>query len=134
MSQHGGELTSLKGTVNKAHESKKTDLVKTGTEKSGNLLDDGLGSEEGIVALGKLLDELLVLVELLELIGGFRLNADLVGLIDMLGITDDADLLLWSGDVGEPKLRVSREKSLPLDLRLWVGVRNRVATTRGDLV
>jgi len=86
MSQHGGELTSL---------------VETGTEKSGNLLDDGLGSEEGIVALGKLLDELLVLVELLELIGRFGLNADLVGLIDMLSITDDADLLLWSGDVGE---------------------------------
>jgi len=98
VSQHGGELTGL---------------VETGTEKSGNLLDDGLGSEEGIVALGKLLDELLVLVELLELIGGFRLNADLVGLINMLGITDDTDLLFRSGDVREPELRVSRENPSP---------------------
>ena len=77
-------------------------LVETGTEKSRNLLDDGLGSEESIVALGELLNKLLVLVELLEIVSGLGVDTDLVGLIDMGGITDDADLLLWSGDVGEP--------------------------------
>lgn len=38
-----------------------TSLGKTGTQKTGDLLDQGLGSEESVVLLCELLDELLVL-------------------------------------------------------------------------
>ena len=44
----GGELASL---------------GETGTEETGDLLDQGLRGQEGVVLLGELLDELLVLVE-----------------------------------------------------------------------
>ena len=38
-----------------------TSLGQTGAEQTRNLLDEGLGSKEGVVLLGELLDELLVL-------------------------------------------------------------------------
>jgi hypothetical protein len=38
-------------------------LGQTGTEQTRDLLDQSLGSEERVVLLGELLDELLVLVE-----------------------------------------------------------------------
>ena len=38
-------------------------LGETGAEQTGDLLDERLGGKEGVVALGELLDELLVLVE-----------------------------------------------------------------------
>jgi hypothetical protein len=41
----------------------KLTLGKTGTQQTRDLLDQGFGSQESIVLLGKLLDELLVLVE-----------------------------------------------------------------------
>ena len=41
-------------------------LVQTRTNDLGNLLDKGGGSKKGIVLLRKLLDELLVLIELLQ--------------------------------------------------------------------
>ena len=44
MSQHGGELTGF---------------VKTGSEKTGDLLDERLGSKESIVLLGELFDKFL---------------------------------------------------------------------------
>ena len=37
-------------------------LGETGAEQTGDLLDEGLGRQEGVVLLGELLDELLVLV------------------------------------------------------------------------
>lgn len=43
-------------------------LGETGTEETGNLLDQGVGGDEGIVFASKLLDELLVLVELLQVL------------------------------------------------------------------
>lgn len=38
-------------------------LGETGTEQTGDLLDEGFGGEESVVLLGELLDEFLVLVE-----------------------------------------------------------------------
>jgi hypothetical protein len=38
-------------------------LRETGAEETRDLLDERLGREEGVVLLGELLDELLVLVE-----------------------------------------------------------------------
>jgi len=43
-------------------------LGETGTEETGNLLDEGVRGNEGIVLLRQLLDELLVLVELLQVL------------------------------------------------------------------
>ena len=48
MRHRGGELASL---------------GETGTEQTGNLLDEGLGGKESIVLFGELLDKLLVFVE-----------------------------------------------------------------------
>lgn len=78
-----------------------TGLVETRSQKTGNLLDQGLGSEESIVLLGELLDLLLVLVELLEVINGLELHADLLGLVAVKSITENADGHLGAGDVGE---------------------------------
>jgi len=38
-------------------------LGETGSEQTGDLLDESFGSQEGVVLFGKLLDELLVFVE-----------------------------------------------------------------------
>jgi len=76
-------------------------LVETGSEKTGNLLDQSLGGEESIVLLGELLDLLLVLVELLQVINGLVLHGDLLGLVAVKGITENADGHLGAGDVGE---------------------------------
>ena len=99
-------------------------LGKTGTEQSRDLLDEGLGGEEGLVLLSELLDELLVLVELLQVIDGhvcgnergrrsasmngrekgegrLTLELDLLSSIDISGIGENADGHPGSGDVGE---------------------------------
>lgn len=43
-------------------------LGETGTEQTGNLLDEGLRGKESVVLLSELLDELLVLVELFQVL------------------------------------------------------------------
>lgn len=80
-----------------------TDSVKNGSEDGGDLLDEGVRSEEHGVLLGPLLDELLVLVEGLEEIEVNGVNLDVLGLndVEMLGVSDEADLEAGSGDVGE---------------------------------
>ena len=80
-----------------------TDSVKNGSEDGGDLLDEGVtGKEEGVL-LGPLLDELLVLVEGLETIEVDDIDLDVLGLdnVEMLGVSDQADLEAWAGDVGE---------------------------------
>jgi len=76
-------------------------LVETRSQETGDLLDQGLGGEESIVLLGELLDLLLVLVELLQVINGLVLHTDLLGLVAVKGITENADRHLGAGDVGE---------------------------------
>ena len=44
-------------------------LVEPRAQEPGHLLDQGVRGEEGVVALGKLLDLLLVLVQLLQVLG-----------------------------------------------------------------
>ena len=43
-------------------------LGETRTQETGDLLDQGVGGDEGIVLASKLLDELLVLVKLLQVL------------------------------------------------------------------
>ncbi|GMT29538.1 hypothetical protein PFISCL1PPCAC_20835, partial [Pristionchus fissidentatus] len=74
-------------------------LVETRTEDTGDLLDERLGSEERIVTLGELLDELLVLVELLQVISVHAGDAGGVGLIAMLLVSKNTDLHVRLGDV-----------------------------------
>jgi len=82
------------------------DSVKNGSNDDGDSLEDGVGSEEEIVFLGPLLDDFLVLVELLELIEGGEGEVSeeshvFDGLSSVLLISDQADLEVGTGHVGE---------------------------------
>lgn len=76
-------------------------LGQTGTEQTGNLLDEGVGGDEGIVLARELLDELLVLVELLEIIGAHGVDTAVLGTINVVLVTEDADGHAGAGDRGE---------------------------------
>jgi len=91
-------------------------LGQTGTEETRDLLDQSLGSQEGIILLGELLDELLVLVQLLQIIDRHILEVDLLSTIDISSISKDADGHARTGNVRE--LDCSRETFVPL----WVVV------------
>lgn len=77
-------------------------LVQTGTQQTGNLLDQRLGSQESVVGLGQFLNQLLVLVQLLQSFGIHELDAVGLGLIAMLLVTQNAHLHLGTGDVLQP--------------------------------
>ena len=77
-------------------------LGETGAEQTGDLLDEGLGGQEGVVLLGELLDELLVLVELLQVVDGLVLKVDLLRTVDVGGIGENANGHARAGDVREP--------------------------------
>jgi hypothetical protein len=63
---------------------------KTWSQETGDLLNQGIGGEEGIIFAGQFLDKLLVLVQLLQVIGGHGINAVVLGTIDIVLITQDA--------------------------------------------
>lgn len=67
-----------------------TTLGKTGTQETRNLLDESIGSDEGIILGGELLDELLVLVELLQVIRGHGIDTKVLGTIDIVLVTENA--------------------------------------------
>jgi len=69
-----------------------TGLVKSGAKEPGDLLDKGVGSQEGVIALGQLLHLLLVLVQLLQIVGSHAGDALSLGLVTMLLISQNADL------------------------------------------
>lgn len=69
-------------------------LGETWTEETWNLLDQGVGSDESIVLACELLDELLVLVELLQVISGHGVNTTVLGTIDIVLVTENAERLL----------------------------------------
>jgi len=83
---HGGEFTGL---------------VQTGTQDTRDLLDERVRSQESVVLLSQLLDQLLVLVHLLQ--GLLIHGRDTVGcrLIAMLLIPEDADGELRARNVTE---------------------------------
>ena len=62
-------------------------LGETRTKETRNLLDQTLGSKEGIVLASKLLDELLVLVQLLEVLSGHAVNAVVLGTVKIVLVT-----------------------------------------------
>ena len=87
-------------------------LGKTGTQQTRNLLDEGVGSDEGVVLAGQLLDELLVLVELLQVLGGHGVNTTVLGTVDIVLVTENADGHVGARDTG--KLDGARETLVTL--------------------
>lgn len=73
-------------------------LGETRTQETGDLLDESIGSNEGIVLASKLLDELLVLVELLQVIGRHGVDTTVLGTIEIVLVTEDADGHVGAGD------------------------------------
>ena len=79
-----------------------THLVEPGSEEPRDLLDQGVGAEEGVVLLGEALHLLLVLVELLEVVGGHELDALGLGLVAVLLVAEQAHGELLAGHVLQP--------------------------------
>ncbi len=76
-------------------------LVQLGTQDTRNLLDDGIRGEESVVLVGPLLDDLLVLVELLQAVHINEVVTSSLGFVAVLGVSDDADLLVGASNVGQ---------------------------------
>lgn len=76
-------------------------LGQTRTQETRNLLDQAVGSDEGIVLAGKLLDELLVLVQLLQVVSGHGVDATVLGTVDIVLVTQDADGHVGAGHGGQ---------------------------------
>jgi hypothetical protein len=66
------------------------------------LLDERIGSDEGLVLASKLLDKLLVLVELLQVVGAHGVDAVVLRTIDVVLVTKNAN-----GQVCGPALALS---------------------------
>jgi len=75
-------------------------LVQTGN-KTGDLSDDDLRGKESIILLTQLLDQLLVLVELLQHINVHEVDSGLLGLLNVLSISEHANVEPNFGDVRE---------------------------------
>jgi len=105
-----GLLNKVVGMVDWGREL--SSLVEAWAEETGNLLDEGLGGEEGIVLFGKLLNELLVLVKLLEVLHSLEVHASSLGLIDMKGVSENANAHLGTRNVW--KLDGARETLITL--------------------
>jgi hypothetical protein len=99
----GTELVGLigQGIVVRDGSRELTDLVETRTQETRNLLDQSIGGEESIVLLGKLLDELLVLVELLKIVNRLEFHTSTLGLITVESITENTDGHVGTSNVGE---------------------------------
>ena len=78
-------------------------LVQPRSQEPGDLLDEGVGAEESVIALGELLHLLLVLVELLEVVSAHGGDVLALGLINVLLVTEQTHLELPPGDVSQPE-------------------------------
>lgn len=65
-------------------------LGQAGAQETGNLLDQSLGSDKSVVLASKLLDELLVLVQLLQVISRHGIDTTVLGTIDIVLVTENA--------------------------------------------
>merc|ERR1739845_204971 len=78
---------------------KLTRLVQAWSQQSRNLSDQSVRSQESVVLFSELLHQLLVLIKLLQIIDGHAWDVELVGLIDMRLVTQNANSELWLGNV-----------------------------------
>ncbi|KAH3667210.1 hypothetical protein OGAPHI_002859 [Ogataea philodendri] len=93
-----------------------TSLGQLRTQKSWNLLNQNLRSNESIVLLGQLLDELLVLVQLLQVINRHGIDTKRLSSVDIESITKNTDGHVRSWNLR--KLQGTRETLVSL----WVVV------------
>lgn len=66
-----------------------------------DLLDQDFGGDKSIVLFRQFLDQFLVLVHLLEVIDTHDVDAKLLCSVDIVGVAEDTDGHLGSGDVGQ---------------------------------
>lgn len=78
-----------------------THLVELGTDDTGDSLDESISGQESVVGRGPLLDRLLLLVELLQVISRDAVKSELLSHIEMLLISNDADLGVRTSLLGE---------------------------------
>jgi len=78
-------------------------LVKSGSQQPGNLLDQSVGAEEGVVGLGEVLHLLLVLVQLLEVVSGHAGKTFLLGLVAVSLVSEDTHAELLARNILQPK-------------------------------
>lgn len=64
-------------------------LGQTRTQETRDLLDQAVGGDEGVVLAGELLDQLLVLVELLEIVGRHGVNTMVLGSVNVVLVTEN---------------------------------------------
>lgn len=76
-------------------------LGETRTQETRDLLDEGVGGDKGVVLARELLDELLVLVELLEVVGAHGIHTAVLGAVDVVLVTEDADAHVRARDTRE---------------------------------
>ena len=81
--------------------SRKLTLGKTWTQKTWDLLDEGVGCDECIVLAGELLDELLVLVQLLQVLGAHGIDTVVFGAVDVVLVSEHADGHVRARDLGQ---------------------------------
>lgn len=79
-----------------------TGFVETRSQQSRDLLDERLRGEEGVVLLGELLDQLLVLVEFLQGFGIHEWDFECLGFVAMLLVAENAHLHLRAWDELQP--------------------------------
>ncbi len=103
------------------HEGELADLDQDVAQESGDLLHQGLRCDEGVVRLGPLFDEFLVLVELLQSVLVDAGDAVLLGLHAVGGRTDDRD--------AHPGLGCVRQSDLARESFVFF----RVVVTQSDL-
>lgn len=77
-------------------------LVQARAKQTRNLLDQRLRGQEGIIGLGQLLHQLLVLVQLLQSLGIHEVDVVGLGFVAMLLIAKDAHLHLGTRNVLQP--------------------------------
>ena len=79
-----------------------TNLIQTGSQKPGNLLDKSIRSNESIETLSQLLDFLLVLIQLLQIVSRHAIEAERLGLVTVLLISQKADFEFRAWHMFEP--------------------------------
>ena len=93
-----------------------TSLGQLWTQQSWDLLDQDFGSNEGVVLLSQLLNQLLVLVQLLQVINRHGIDTKRFSSVNIESITEDTDGHVWSWNLW--KLQGTRETLVSL----WVVV------------
>ena len=82
-------------------------LVETGSQEPGDLLDQSVRGEEGVIGGGQLLHLLLVLVELLEVVSAHGVHTQGLGLVNMGLISQQTHLVLPPGHVLQPAMKTT---------------------------